>query len=191
MCFVASSHAVQTRFKQQTHCFIVSACLPRCAGTYEIGTINLTNGGLLQPTGAKMALVPLKAAVMVSTPGVNKPTNLALNLQVMWSLGSPAPPNQAGLFVLVMNNPVPSYDFKLAMTPQIDFPMNLRVVGFKADASAQGSGLQVLGDWGKPAPAAGEPGPRVYVKQGGVQVVKLYARICNTGNPNNPSCKSN
>jgi hypothetical protein len=58
--------------------------------------------------------------------------------------------------------------------------MNIAVVGFKADPSSPtGSYVEVLEDWGQPRPADGQPGPRVYVKQGRPQLVKLMARICN------------
>lgn len=99
-----------------------------------------------------------------------------------WSPGSPAPPNTAGLFVLVTRAsgsvPAPTRDFSVNMAPGIDVALRLELLGFVADA-AKGKDVTVLGDWGaSEAPKLGQPGPRVSVKQGaGPQVVKLVARI--------------
>lgn len=148
---------------------------------YKIGTLNLTNKGFQQPTGAGMTVVTINGLINFNTPLFNKPTNVPIKFQVMWSLGSPASPNSAGLFVLVTRNPAPQYSFKVSMSQQIDFNMSLKLVGFVADPEL-GKNVQVLGDWGQPNPKAGEPGPRVFVKAGPTQVVTLYGLIQNTDN---------
>lgn len=128
-----------------------------------------------------MTLVTINGLVNFNTPLVNKPTNLPIQFQVMWSLGTPAPVNSAGLFALVTRNPAPQYNFKVSMSQQIDFNMSLKLVGFVADP-VLGKNVQELGDWGQPNPKEGEPGPRVYVREGPTQVVTLYGLIQNTDN---------
>ncbi|KAF8059732.1 hypothetical protein HT031_005140 [Scenedesmus sp. PABB004] len=139
-----------------------------------LGTVTLTNGGLMQPTGAGMALVRIAASVRVATPGVSRPVTVPLSFQVMWSLGSPAPPNTAGLLVLVTRNPAPVVALKLAVAPGLpDAELRLRVAGFVPDGAA-GAAVTPLGDWGQDAPAPGQPALRVAVQQGaGPQTVRL------------------
>lgn len=150
--------------------------------TYVIGALTLTNNGLTQPADARAILVPVKANITFNTPLVNKPTNLVIFFQVMWSSGSPAPVNTAGIFALATKTPAPSYNFTASMSSQVDFNMNLQLVGFVADPDL-GKDAVVLGDVGQPAPNAGDPGPRVYINRGSPQVVRLHGLISNTANP--------
>jgi hypothetical protein len=148
--------------------------------TYELGTFRLTNGGFAVPADGGAPLIPLAVSLQVSTQGSGKSTSVTVPFLVQWSPGSPAGPNNAGLFALVTRQsgttPAPSQQFTVAMTPEIDFNMNVDLVGFVADAGSKD--VSILGDWGQQPPAAGQPGPRVFVKQGaGTQAVKLVARI--------------
>jgi hypothetical protein len=123
----------------------------------------------------------MSVSVQIATEGSGKSTAVTIPFQVMWSPGSPAPPNNAGLFTLVTkasgSTPAPSKQFDVGMIPGIDFKMQLDLVGFVADAD-KGKDVTVLGDWGQQPPAAGQPGPRAYVKRGSpAQTVKLMGRI--------------
>lgn len=149
--------------------------------TYDLGTFKLSNGGFAVPADAGASLIPISMSIQVATQGSGKSTALTVPFLVQWSPGSPAGPNNAGLFVLVTkasgSTPAPSQQFSIAMTPNIDFKMNLDILGFVSDAN-EGKDVTVLGDWGKDPPAAGQPGPRVFVKQGaGAQTVRLVGRI--------------
>jgi hypothetical protein len=149
--------------------------------SYELGTFQLTNAGFMVPADAGAALFPVTMSVQISTQGSGKSTSLTVPFLVQWSPGSPASPNNAGIFVLVTKatstTPAPTQQFSVAMTTTIDFKMKLDLVGFVADATS-GKDVTVLGDWGKDPPAAGQPGPRVFVKLGApAQTVKLVGRI--------------
>lgn len=149
--------------------------------TYELGSFQLTNGDYAVPADGGAALVPMSVSVQVATQGSGKSTAVTIPFQVMWSPGSPAPPNNAGLFVLVTKAsgsiPAPTKQFEVGMIPGIDFKMQLDLVGFLADAE-KGKDVTVLGDWGQQSPAAGQPGARAYVKRGSAaQTVKLMGRI--------------
>lgn len=151
-------------------------------GSYDLGSFQLTNGGFAVPADGGAALIPLSLSLTIATPESGKSTALTVPFLVQWSPGSPAPPNNAGLFVLVTkaagSTPAPTREFSVGMTAGIDFKMQLELLGFVADP-ATGKDASVLGDWGsKQPPAAGQPGPRVYVKQGaGPQTVRLMGRI--------------
>jgi hypothetical protein len=154
---------------------------PWNAQVYELGTFQLTNGGYMVPADGGAGVVPVSLSVQMATKGSGKSTSITVRFSVMWSPGSPAPPNNAGLFVLVTkvsaSTPAPSQQLTIAMTPTIDFKMRLDLLGFVADSS-NGKDVTVLGDWGQQPPAAGEAGPRVYVKTGSpAQAVKLMGRI--------------
>jgi hypothetical protein len=156
---------------------------------YEIARLRLTNGGLIAPADAKMITVPITTKVTVRTPKLNTPSIITLRFNVMWSPGGPAPANQAGLFVLSTRGQRSSADFNLSMSPFTVFDMNIQVVGFTANPkSPSGADVEVLGGWGQPKPAQGEPGPRVYVPRGKTQVVKLMVRLCKSDSLS-PGCK--
>lgn len=147
---------------------------------YELGTLQLNNGGFAVPADGGAGLIPLTLNLQLATEGSGKSTSLSVPFLVQWSPGSPAPPNNAGVFVLVTkpsgSTPAPSKQFAVAMTSEIDFELKLDLVGFVPDANSKD--VTVLGDWGQQPPAAGQPGPRVYVKQGAAtQTVKLLGRI--------------
>lgn len=149
--------------------------------TYDLGTFQLTNGGFMVPADAGAALFPVTMSVQVSTQGSGKSTSMSVPFQVQWSPGSPAPPNNAGVFVLVTKatstTAAPTQQFSVAMTSTINFKMKLDLLGFVADAT-NGKDVTVLGDWGKDPPAAGQPGPSVFVKPNApAQTVKLVGRI--------------
>jgi hypothetical protein len=150
-------------------------------GSYELGSFQLTNGGFAVPADGGAALIPLSLSLTLATPESGKSTALTVPFLVNWSPGSPAGPNNAGLFVLVTkasgSTPAPSREFSVGMTAGIDFKMKLELQGFVADP-ASGKDTSVLGDWGQQPPPAGQPGPRVFVKQGaGPQTVRLMGRI--------------
>jgi hypothetical protein len=151
---------------------------------YEVAKLRLTNGGLLAPTGARMISVPITTKVTIQTPQLNKLSQVTLRFNVMWSLGGPAALNQVGIFAINMRSPYRTADFKLSMSAFTVFNMKIEVVGFMAHPkAASGGSVVVLGDWGQPAPEAQQQGgavvgPRVYVKPGKIQVVKLMVRIC-------------
>lgn len=128
-----------------------------------------------------MPLIPMRAELQLTSQGADgkaATTPVPIDFTVMWTLGSPAPANTAGIFALVMHHPVPAANFTLPAVTKGGkaAAMTAKLVGFTAAGGT--SGLQLLGDWGQPDPKAGEPGARVAVKQGaGPQVLKLVAAI--------------
>lgn len=150
---------------------------------YELATFQLNNGGFMVPADAGASSVPITLSLNFASKGASNksPTPVTLPFLVMWSPGSPAPVNTAGLFVLVTkqsgSTPAPFQQFSVALTSQTAVNLKLELLGFKADAT-NGKDVTVLGDWGQQPPAAGQPGPRVFVKPGaGSQTVKLVGRI--------------
>lgn len=173
-----SSRTNVAAFTPSSKAVMVDAFNPE---TYELGTFQLTNGGFAVPADGGAGLIPMSIAIKLSTEGSGKSTSLTVPFSVQWSPGSPAPPNNAGVFVLVTrqssSTPAPSKQFQVAMTGTIDFDMKLDLLGFVAEANSA-KDVSVLGDWGQQPPAAGQPGPRVFVKQGaGAATVKLIGRI--------------
>ena len=127
--------------------------------------------------GAGMALIPMRAELQITTKGADgKPVVTAVpdDAAVMWTLGSPSPPNTAGLFALVTRNPAPAANFTVPGAAPA--AASFRLVGFKAGPASKD--VKLLGDWGQPDPKAGELGPRAHVKQGaGPQRVTLYGVV--------------
>jgi hypothetical protein len=162
---------------------------PQAAAATAAATAQGTGGDTPDtptPPGSDTPLVPVSVSMVFATQDSGSSTNVTVPFVVQW-LPASSPTaghnnnNNAGMFVLVTHEsgstPAPSQEFTVALTPEVNFTMKITLVGFTA-ADVSNSNIAILGDWGQQPPADGQPGPRVFVKEGaGPQAVKLQALI--------------